>query len=57
MVLQFQKLSSEAEHYLQQMIDFLPILAIRDDSGEGTGIFVSEILHHRPAAHSQSAPR
>lgn len=57
MVLQFQKLSTGAEHCLQQMIDFLPILAIRDDSGEGTGIFVSEILHHRPAAHSQSAPR
>ena len=52
MVLQFQKLSSEAEHYLQQMIDFLPILEIRDESGEGTGIFVSEILHHRSAASS-----
>jgi hypothetical protein len=52
MVLQFQKLSTEAEHYLQQMIDFLPILMLRDESGDGTGIFISEILHRRSAASS-----
>ena len=52
MVLQFQQLSTEAEQYLQQMIDFLPILVIRDENGEGTGIFISEILHHRSAASS-----
>ncbi len=50
MVLHFQKLSTEAEQYLKQMIDFLPILMIRDESGEGTGIFISEILHRRSAA-------
>jgi hypothetical protein len=52
MVLQFLTLSTEAEQYLQQMIDFLPILMIRDESGEGTGIFISEILHHQSEASS-----
>jgi hypothetical protein len=48
LVLEFEELSAEATEYLQKMINFLPIMAAREDGG-GVGVIVSEILEREMA--------
>lgn len=49
LVLRFLDLSEAAEEYLRRMVHFLPIMAIRSEAGEGSGVIVSEILDHLAA--------
>jgi hypothetical protein len=49
LVLQFCDLSQSSQAYLRRMVNFLPILALREDGEEGAGIIISEILEHRAA--------
>ncbi|MGI9591635.1 MAG: PilZ domain-containing protein [Myxococcota bacterium] len=49
LVLQWSELSADARHYLTRMVEFLPVIATRQGTDEGTGVVVSEILdHHSP---------
>jgi hypothetical protein len=47
LVLQFCDLSQSSRAYLRRMVNFLPVLAVREEGGEGSGIIVSEILEHQ----------
>lgn len=47
LVLQWNDLSAEGRDYLGRMIEFLPVIATREGSDEGTGVVVSEILDHQ----------
>jgi hypothetical protein len=49
LVLQFCDLSQSSRGYLRRMVNFLPILAIREEGNEGSGVIISEILEHRAA--------
>jgi hypothetical protein len=49
LVLRFYDLSESSQAYLRRMVDFLPILDVREEGKEGTGIIISEILGHRAA--------
>ena len=49
LVLQFYDLSQSSQAYLRRMVNFLPILAVREEGEEGAGIIISEILEHRAA--------
>ena len=44
LLLKFRDLPASAEDQIRRMIDFLPILAVREEGEEGAGIIVSEIL-------------
>lgn len=44
LVLQFIRLQESARHHLERMANFLPILAVRKDGGDGEEVVVSEIL-------------
>jgi hypothetical protein len=46
LVLAFHDLDEAAEIYLRRMVNFLPILAVRDEAGTAAGVVVSEILEH-----------
>jgi len=48
LMLQFHQLSDESAAYLEKMVNFLPILAQRED-GESAGVIVSEILKQSEA--------
>lgn len=48
LVLQWIDLSPDARDYLSRMIDFLPVIATREGSDEGTGVVLSEIVDHQP---------
>jgi hypothetical protein len=50
LVLQFSDLSQSSRAYLRSVVNFLPILAVREEGEEGAGIIISEILEHRAAA-------
>ena len=50
LVLQFHELSPSTEGYLRRMVNFLPILSVRAEGEEGSGVIVSEILERRSAA-------
>jgi hypothetical protein len=52
LVLQFFSLSESTESYLRRMVNFLPILALREDGEEAGGIIVTEILDHQLAEAS-----
>lgn len=47
LVLRFHSLTSESERYLDKMVNFLPILAAREDDGDSSGLLVGEILDRR----------
>ena len=47
LVLQWNDLSPDARDYLSRMVDFLPVIATREGSDEGTGVILSEILDHQ----------
>ena len=47
LVLQWSDPSPEARSYLSRMIEFLPVIATRPGTHQGTGVVVSEILDHR----------
>jgi hypothetical protein len=47
LVLQFCDLPQSSQDYLRRMVNFLPILAVREEGEEGTGIVISEILEHQ----------
>jgi len=56
LVLQWSKLSPEARDTLTRMVEFLPVIATRQGTDEGTGVVVSEILDHQtpePAARAR----
>jgi len=50
LVLRFSDLSHASRAYLRNVINFRPILAVREEGEEGAGIIISEILEHRAAA-------
>jgi hypothetical protein len=50
LVLQFSDLSQSSRAYLRNLMNFRPILAVREEGEEGAGIIISEILEHRAAA-------
>ncbi len=52
LVLQFVELSASAQRYLERMVSFLPILAVRARDGE-TGFILSQILEHVPGPRAQ----
>jgi len=47
LVLQWHDLSPDARDYLSRMVDFLPVIATREGSDEGTGMVLSEIVDHQ----------
>ena len=49
LVLRFADLSQSNQAYLRRMVNFLPILALREEGEDGSGIIISEILEHRVA--------
>jgi hypothetical protein len=48
LVLEFLGLSAATRTYLEKMVNFLPILAMREDGGEDAGVILSEILENQP---------
>ena len=54
LVLQWSELSADARHYLTRMVEFLPVIATRQGTDEGTGVVVSEILDHQSPEHGSS---
>ena len=48
LTLEFHNLSAETRGYLQRMVNFLPIMAMRGDEDD-SNIVVGEILDHQPA--------
>jgi hypothetical protein len=44
LLLRFHDLPEATESYLRRMVNFLPIIAVREEGEEGAGIVVSEIL-------------
>lgn len=52
-VLQFFDLDEETRSYLERMVKFLPILAVREAGGDG-GVIVCEIMDHRPESHASA---
>jgi hypothetical protein len=55
LVLAFHDLDEAAEIYLRRMVNFLPILAVRDEAGTAAGVVVSEILEHHSEPHAARA--
>jgi hypothetical protein len=47
LVLQWERLDAEARDTLTRMIDYLPVVATREGSDEGSGVVVTEILDHQ----------